>query len=405
MKDNLDKPLWIYAMKGVATAAMALLVKGMLALFTWLYYSNISILKEYDNYIVNIVLFVASLILYNSIIGVLGTFDVPSAFEYLERKDSGMGKLRALYCAPSFITEYISATLVLSISAVLGAFGEIGGMFYFEEGLSPYRAGFLPFGATLLIFTMLYALRRYEAMRYWCYLEKVGRLEEISSKTKIISRLLFIFFLYPTVLPFFPLLLLGPVSLFSVFVMVAEEVTVFGLIGIIAGIIFVIWGLKLLICLKKRKSFIKRLITTSNECGYELSNLKNPYLSLVNRAYKCSFDLRFKNVKFNCLIIGGKNKRVPVCFSSATEGCFRYRLGTKMHHITLSLKFDYSLSGDGIKLLILDPTPNRAMICEIEKEKILFNADKLWDFVVYEADAFIGAEERYCLGKYDLNRI
>ena len=103
-------------------------------------------------------------------------------------------------------------------------------------------------------------------------------------------------------------------------------------------------------------------------------------------------------------IIGCRSRGVPVCFSSSSEGYFRYRLGTKNHHITLSLTFNYEIDGDGIKILILEPVPKRALVCEGEREKVLFNADKLWDCVVYEEDAFIGTMERYCLGKADAYR-
>ena len=37
---------------------------------------------------------------------------------------------------------------------------------------------------------------------------------------------------------------------------------------------------------------------------------------------------------------------------------------------------------------------------ECKKEKRLYNSDKLWDFVVYEAEAFLGAADRGSLGKF-----
>ena len=92
---------------------------------------------------------------------------------------------------------------------------------------------------------------------------------------------------------------------------------------------------------------------------------------------------------------------MPVCFTSATKGHYRHRIGTPKHNITLETKFDYSLDSENKKILIIAPTPKHAFICEDGKEKRLFTADKLWDFVVYESDGFIGSLERDCLGRYD----
>lgn len=64
--------------------------------------------------------------------------------------------------------------------------------------------------------------------------------------------------------------------------------------------------------------------------------------------------------------------------------------------------FEYSAPGENRKLMIINPTPKYAFICdpEFEKEKRLYNSDKLWNFVVYEAEAFLGATDRGSLGKY-----
>ena len=100
-------------------------------------------------------------------------------------------------------------------------------------------------------------------------------------------------------------------------------------------------------------------------------------------------------------MIGNPRYRVPVCFISETDGYFRHRLGTKKHNITLQTKFNYSLEGDGKKILIISPVAKDAFILDGDKERRIFNADRLWDFVTYEPEAFIAALERDCLGRYD----
>ena len=63
--------------------------------------------------------------------------------------------------------------------------------------------------------------------------------------------------------------------------------------------------------------------------------------------------------------------------------------------------FEFSVPGDNRKIMIINPTPKHAYICdpECKKEKRLYNSDKLWNYVVYEAEAFLGALDRGSLGK------
>ena len=140
--------------------------------------------------------------------------------------------------------------------------------------------------------------------------------------------------------------------------------------------------------------------TAAEKKGFTVEKAKNPARSLISGRYKCTFSLTRDEEKYDCLVIGNPRYRVPVCFTSSTEGHYRHRIGTPRRNVTFETKFDYSFEGDGKKLLIIAPTPKHAFICEDGKEKRLFTADKLWDAVVYEAEGFIGSLERDCLGRY-----
>ena len=150
--------------------------------------------------------------------------------------------------------------------------------------------------------------------------------------------------------------------------------------------------------------FLKKMADSAAKTGFTVTEIKNPRLSLLSRKRKCTFSLIRGTTVFDCLIIGYPRYRVPVCFTSETKGYYRHRIGMPKHNITLETKFDYSLPGENKKILIISPTPKDAFIIEGEKEKRLFTADKLWSFVVYESDGFVGAIDRDCLGRYDSNR-
>ncbi|MBE6644884.1 MAG: hypothetical protein E7612_05840 [Ruminococcaceae bacterium] len=112
--------------------------------------------------------------------------------------------------------------------------------------------------------------------------------------------------------------------------------------------------------------------------------------------------MKSKKAIYDCLVIGHLKREVPICFISESEGYFRLRLGTAKHNITIQKHFVYSTPGNGKKIMIINPTPKYAYICDLgeEQEKRIYNAEKVWDYVAYEAEAFIGALDRGCLGNY-----
>lgn len=399
MTNSNKKPLWIYIFKGAITAVAALILKGIVTFSTFMSYSSD---LEIKNNVIYIISFVCSLFVYNSIFGIMISYDKHACEDFFKNEDSHTGrftKFKKIYAHKSFITEYLSAVIVLSIAAALGAAPEISGMFYFGEGKGPHRAGIIPFLAIFLISSAIYLYNRYEAVRYWRVLKKQASLDTLTSKSTIIIRILVIVIGYPLVLPYIPLVALPFVALFGA----AALLLSIPILLVATLIIFLLYTLFLFInAMRQRKKLIKELKTLVREHGLSLSKINNPYISLINSKKKCSFDLIIKNKKYNCLVIGHVFRSVPICFTSETKGLFRYRIGTKRHNISLEKHFEYSLDGDGIKILIISPTPKYACIYipEKNKDKRIFNADRLWDFVAYETEAFLRATDRDCLGKY-----
>ena len=57
-----------------------------------------------------------------------------------------------------------------------------------------------------------------------------------------------------------------------------------------------------------------------------------------------------------------------------------------------NLNINYEVLGEGKPIIL-------GCFCKSKKEKRLYNSDKLWNYVVYEAEAFLGALDRGSLGK------
>jgi len=395
---NNKKITWIYILQGIGIGVIAILLKCLVSFAVLLYYSGENLVGDLPNYILNIVSFVASLLVYNSVYGIFLSFDRSAAEEFIVREDGSKG-FKKIFGYKSFITKAIAAIAFTSVAAALGCAKEIAGMFYLGDGVSPYSNGIVPFSATLFISAFLILFNRYEAVRYWTVLERQGTLYETVNIKKLLIRFIVIAVAYPLTLPLLPLIAFVFISLFAT---AAAVITAPVLLLIIILLIASLFGLKILLVIKRRKSFIKNTATVVRQHGFSLSEIQNPYSSLFSTKKQCIFTVTNKKTTYDCLVLGQVFKSVPICFTSDSEGYYRYRLGTKRHNITLEKHFTFTTDGSGVKILIINPTPKYAYICDVEsdKEKRLFNADKLWNYVVYEAEAFVGALDRDCLGKY-----
>ena len=401
------RPFYFSLLKGLGVSFFALILKTAVSFSTWQRYATGSVFGDLENYAIFIICFISSLFVYNSVIGISMTYDVFLRDELMENTYDSKGELpsfKKIFGYKTFLTESAIITGILTLSAFFGVSGEIFGMFYTGEGIAPNSSGIYPALITLPIVLFLCFFARFEAVRYWKTLYRTANLEKTESKSRLIIRVAFIVITYPIVLPFMPLLAFAAVTVASAVMAIAIEMTIPVFILSVILIILALWWLKVLFAIRKRKRFLEKMKDAAAKMKFTVTEIKNLRSSLVTAKRKCTFSLIRENERYDCLVIGNPRYRVPVCFISETKGYFRHRIGTPKHNITLETKFDYSLDTQNKKILIISPTPKHAFIVEDGKEKRLFTADKLWNFVIYESDGFVGALERDCLGRYDSGR-
>ena len=406
-RPRLMRPFYMSIVKGLGIAVFAILLKILVSFSTWQRYATGSMFGDLENYAIYIICFICSLFVYNSVIGISMTYDRYSKDEVMESTYDSRGSLpsfKGIFGYSSFLIETATVTVVITLAALIGASPEIFGMFHIDEGHSPYESGIFPALVTFPIILFLCFFARFEAVRYWKQLYRTANLEVVESKTNLILRVLFVVVLYPIVLPFIPLLFYVVVTVAGAIAAVAVAMTIPVFIITVVLLLYGLWWLRVLFAIRKRMKFLKKMQESAQKMRFEVTEIKNPRLSFISKKRKCTFSLLRGDEIYDCLIIGNPRYRVPVCFTSENKGHYRHRLGFPKHNITLESKFDYSLEGNNKKILIISPTPKHAFVTDGDKEKRLFTADKLWDFVLYESDGFVGALDRDCLGRYDSNR-
>ena len=259
---RFERPLYFSVLKGLGVAAFALLLKSIVSFFTWQAYAVGSMFGDFENFVIYIIAFAASILVYNSTFGISMTFDVYARDEVMaatEDTHTDMPTLRGIFAYRDFWIETATTCTVMFLAGLLGAFPEIFGMFYMGEGHSPYKSGILPALVILFITIFFCIIARYEAVKYWKHLLKTMNLQAIESKTKLLLRVILIFVLYPLVLPLLPLLFFFALAAWSVIEATATAMTVPVFIMTVALIILGLWCLEILLAIKKRRKFLAKV--------------------------------------------------------------------------------------------------------------------------------------------------
>ena len=395
MRENMDARL-NGALRGAAefvffitvSSITSFTVKGLTAL-------GHSLLAELPNFIIYILCAISSLLIFNSTLLAFSTADKVSIEKFIEDgKDvSFAGSIKRTLGDARSISEVITLHLLIAISACLGAFPEIGGIF-FDSG---YRSGIFPTAVLTPICFAITLLAKYEAARHHQKLYRENNLEKVESPLWFAARLITVAILYPLAMPLSPLLGYAIFSLGAVVVRITVVLSILGAIAGFIALILLLYGIVVLRGIAKRRKFFKKLRRIANDGGYSLCDIKDPYRSFITSSSHCTFTLEYENRTYSCLMISTLRKTVPLVFTSPTDAYYLHRIGTKDHGISLSHKIDFYHPEGDEKIIIVNPTPKRVLVAEGRSERRVFCSDKIWGITVHDADSFLGAADRHCL--------
>ena len=358
---------------------------------------DVSIFSGLPEYVTYLTASVSAIFIFNSVALMFSTFDNDEIENFLERELEAVSfgnETRLLFTTPHVFAEIITTLSLVSVTAIIGGFSEIGNIFF--DGA--HRGGWFPLVIITPICFLLTLSSKYEARRYWLYLNKIGDLERVTLPIKFYKRFAIIFFLYPLMLPFSPLLAFFAISLFYIVLSIFGALTLIGFFVLVGAVLLFGFLLPAVKSSGRKRKFIHSVNEIAKSGGYLVkwhSDGEN------KRIFK--FDLIFGEKEFNCLVIATKRRGVPFIFTSATNAYFEHRLGTREHHISINRQIDFFLHGNGSKIIVINPSPKYVFVTDGLRMRKLSSSDRIWNHTVHDNVSFLGAMDRKCLDKYSAN--
>lgn len=355
-----------------------------------------SIFAGLPEYVVYITISVSAIFIFNSVSLMFSTFDIDEINSFIESDTDAVAlksEIKRIFTAPHILAELITTLTLISLTALLGGFYEIGSIFF--DG--SHRGGWFPLVIITPICLLLFISAKYEARRYWFHLNKTGELERVTKPSSFYKRFALVFFLYPLVFPYSPLLAFFAISFATIILSIFGALTVAGIIIVAISSLLFVFVIPMLKRGRSKAKLTKSINETASREGYEVKWHEDTSEKNITK-----FDLFFGEKEFNCLIIGTKRRRVPLIFTSATNAYFEHRIGTREHHISINRQIDFFLHGKGTKIIILNPCPKHVFVTDGIKMQRLSYSDRIWNQILHDDVSFIGAMDRKCLDRYSL---
>ena len=429
-------PYWLYILRGIAIYFMTLLIKSLMGVMVIATYSDFEMTIEagifkIPPFVVMIIYFVGAILLLNSILYLFCTYDKRVMNDFLDEKWEKVTIGRAFSRAirsREFIVEFSVVLFFTLFGCLVGWYPEVS-LSFSALTSNETLLYFIPFMIMPPLTFILSLWRRYEAYRYWHYLERSDKIEKLYSILSIFLRVIIITVLYGFFYQYLPMVAVIFISLSSVFLILVDLLTLLGFVAAAVAFVFLLYGIGVLRAIGKRKKLIDGIKRVAPENGYELSEIKRPYASLFKKGKECNFTLKKDGKTFSCHFVGSPWQRSPLFFISATTAYYMRRIGTKNHHVTSMSVFEYDFEGEGDKIIIVNPVPKRTFVAmddllegaeyseycdtgtlssvlrrhstEVKSTREIVPGDKIFGYAIYNTSSFISAIDRKCLGRYN----
>ena len=442
IKDKLKEfPLWLFLIRGFAIYFIVLAIKSILGFRVMTTYTGMQ-LGSYSNgtiimpdFAVALIYLVGTFFLFNSTLNIFCSYDRRRMEMLLAKGVTRVGLFESFWRSlrsAEYWCEMAPLMFFTVIGALVGWYPEVTYSFA-ETGVSQGFLDVLPLLFMTTVTLLLTLWRRYEAERYWLYLQRRDNLDRLYRHRRLILRAVMLPIIYIIFYPFAPMAGMIFFALPAFLIMLVDFLSLLGFVVALFALIALIYGLSVLHAVKVRKRIVKKLPQLCEENGYTLSEIKRPYASLFSPKNECNFTVEKDGKLFSCHLVGSPWQKAPIFFVSSTTAYFKHKIGTKNHHITFLSTFEYNFEGEGEKIIIVNPVPKHIYVSqdemltgetdetaaryqtegrlssvatlspirrrEAKSTRELQPGDKIWGYTIYNTTSFLGAIDRKCLGR------
>lgn len=336
------------------------------------------------------------ILIFNSVVHTLTFYDTDGFSSFKARKIKKVkfsSELLYILKGKEFWLRTLPVILLAIPVSLWGGFFEVGYVI-FEVGKAPLWARkLLPVVTVPLLLFLTALFCRYEIHRYYCVLIKRGEEYRVESKVKMGLKILVIALMYPLIFPYAPYLIFMIITFFGIVGALIGALTVVGFIAAAVGLVFGVYGLGKLKVSRTRAKFISEVTRTAAEKGESIRAFTKEERAV--RGY--DFTLTSAGRTYSVKILTALNGFTPLYFNSANDAHFLHRLGTKNHNTSIEKHFEYSFVGEGQRLIVLIKFPRNVFAAEYGAVRRLYSGDRIWNYVIFRTDAFLGAQDRECL--------
>lgn len=180
-----------------------------------------------------------------------------------------------------------------------------------------------------------------------------------------------------------------------------------------------------------RRKFLKKLRARCKACGFELSDIKRPYASILRMRDGLSFTVTANGKRYACKMLAGLARhnamslspdgvahvihviglRIGARHAAGMRATFFFARDGKsdqmlharwFQHLELfrfTTKTDFSFESDTQKILIVNPVPFALFAGTEQRACPIDNGDTVGDYKIFAGTAFLNALERDCVDK------
>lgn len=298
-----------------------------------------------------------------------------------------------VFISSDFLTDTVVCLILSLISSFAFDYSDIQTLLFGNAELN-YISIKLFVGIFIgLVFLLVNWFTIYDIRRRWV------RNKEISSKNEIIRIFAYLCFITVIYTIGFYLAMAYVPGLYAIIVLLKGYFwQIITALTVIITVSFLLINFKRF---KKRKDFIQKLKKVSAECGFELSDIKKPYISVFKKISGDSFAVTAYGKNYKCKLVSGKRKNISIIFGDKDFLLFKrtVRIGKK-ELFSIYSRYNYAFESDVKKCIIITSIPLHCYFKDSNGYiKEIDTGEKIGEYTIFSPNGFLGALERNCIDR------